>query len=271
MDNSAEEVTDELPIELPRWLEDLLPEQRVPQRLSTVISEGGSRVLRLTDPNGSDYSDFDSIAEVAEANRTADQDLTIDDEVYEHFSERGHLLSYPYPNGKSGYVGILFSHTDQRRRESLESSYRTSLENQSAYEGDPTSFILAYRFIDSHPAFWTSFDVEKHPWHWETQGYCSKIRQSVWSKDDGGYRISLEGGGHVEISTGPGSKPYTEHYGDWRLEATADSFEEAIVGFAARLILAFDSEGNSLSEDGFPYPVPEWVQELKIRTSDEEL
>ena len=268
MDNRAEEVTDELPIELPRWLEDLLPEPRVPQRLSTLISEGVSRILRLTDPNGSDYSDFESIAEVAEANRTSGHDLAIDEDVYEYFAEK-RTLTYTFP-GKSGFVGIIFPHTDQRRRESLESSYLTSLENQRSYEDNPDSFLLAYRFIDTHPAFWTAFDVDEHPWHWETQGYCSKLRQFVWSKDNGGYSLSLEGGSHVETVTSPGSKPYTEHYGDWRLESTADSFEEAIVDFAARLILAFDSEGNSLSEDSFPYPVPEWIEDLR-RIDAEEL
>ena len=267
MDNSVEEVTDELPIELPRWLEDLLPEQSAPQVLSTTVVDG-ERVLRLTEPDGS-YQDFATVAEVASAQRNSELDLAIEQDVYEHFADGYRSLSYPVE--RKGYVGMLFGYTDERRRKSLESAYRYSLENQNRYAEDPTDFLRAYRFIDTHPAFWTTFDLEKHPWHWETNGYCGKLRQFVSGRDDGSYRFALDGGGHVEHSTGDGRSAYSEHYGDWRLEARGNSFEEAILDFAARLVLAYDSEGNGLSEDGFPYPIPEWVQDLRRIDADEEL
>lgn len=265
MDNSAEEVAPEFSLKLPRWLEDLLPEQIEPQTLSTLVV-GGKRKLRLTQPDGS-HQDFDSLRDADSAQHSSGLDLSIEQAVYDHFSD-GILLGYP--SETPGSITILISYTDERRRKALESAYHHFLEVWEAYSKDPSDFLGAYRFIDSHPAFWTAFDLEQHPWHWETQGYCSKLRQFVWEAKDGGYRIGLEGGGHVEIATDISARPYSEHYGDWRLESKGSSFEEAILDFAARLILSYDSEGNSLSESGFPYPVPEWVEDLK-RIDAEEL
>ncbi len=37
----------------------------------------------------------------------------------------------------------------------LQSALQTAFENEQAYLANPTDFLTAYHFIDTHPAFWT--------------------------------------------------------------------------------------------------------------------
>lgn len=263
MDRTAEATAPSLP----DWLESLLPEQIQPHVLSTV-EEDGKRILRVTAPDG-EFTDFQKLAEVDRARHSGGWDLTIEDDVYEHFSEGRRHGMLTYPSERDGYVGMLMAHSDGKRRASLERAYAEFLEAKQLYEWDPKDFVKAWQFIDSHPAFWTAYDLEEHPWYWETQGYCSKLRQYVSaSSRDGLPVVSLEAGGHVPEATSPKGKAYSEHYGDWRLEVRARSFEEAILELAFRVSRAFDAQGNSLSEDEFPYEAPEWINELRERIAD---
>lgn len=260
MTDTAETPEAEVPVQLPEWLEELLPAHRTPQRLSTAVVDG-NRVLRLLDPDGS-FADFSTVREASEANSKSGYDIIIDDEVFEHFSERRSRRHLSYPLEK-GYVGMLFSYTDEDRRRSLERAYAASLENQALYAEDPQDFRKAWYFIESHPAFWTCQDVNEHPWHWETQGYCSKLRQHLYFKEGEGSWIGLEGGGHVDKAHDSVTVPYRDHYGDWRVQAAGKTFEEAIIKLAFKVSKAFDSEGNSLREEDFPMEPPEWVKELR--------
>lgn len=255
---------------LPNWLEAVLPEPTAPHVLST-LEENGQRILRITSPDG-ETTDFQKISEVDNARHTGGWDLTIEADVYDHFSSgRAHgMLSYP--SEREGYVGMLLAYSDEKRRENLERAYADFLEAKQLYEWDPKDFVKAWRFIDSHPAFWTAYDIDEHPWHWETEGYGSKLRQYVYSSQkDGLPVVNLEAGGHVPHSTSPRGKAYSEHYGDWRLEVRARSFEEAILELAFRVSKAFDDQGNSLDEEEFPYEAPEWIKELSERIDEEEL
>ena len=252
---------------LPDWLESLLPEQIQPHVLSTVEADG-ERLLRVIAPDG-EFTDFQKLAEVDRARHSGGWDLTIEDDVYEHFSEGRRHGMLTYPSERDGYVGMLMAYSDGKRRASLERAYAEFLEAKQLYEWDPKDFVKAWQFIDSHPAFWTAYDLDEHPWYWETQGYCSKLRQHVsTSSRDGLPVVSLEAGGHVPEATSSKGKAYSEHYGDWRLEVRARSFEEAILELAFRVSRAFDAQGNSLSEDEFPYEAPEWINELRERIAD---
>lgn len=262
--------TAEAPVpSLPDWLESLLPEQIQPHVLSTV-EENGERILRVTSPAG-EFTDFRKLAEVDQARHTGGWDLIIEDDVYEHFSEGRRHGMLTYPSEQDGYVGMLMARSDGKRRASLERAYSEFLEAKQLYDCDPKDFVKAWRFIDCHPAFWTAYDLEKHPWYWETQGYGSKLRQEVYaSSKDRLPVVSLEAGGHVPHATSPSGKAYSEHYGDWRLEVRARSFEEAILELAFRVSKAFDAQGNSLDEDSFPYEAPEWINKLRERISDQD-
>ena len=51
------------------------------------------------------------------------------------------------------FSSSLFSYTDQNKFEHLQSALQTAFENEQAYLANPTDFLTAYHFIDTHPAF----------------------------------------------------------------------------------------------------------------------
>lgn len=258
-------MTEEAPLALPRWLESLLPEEKNPLVLRAQI-EDQRPVLILEHPSGS-TSSFSTVEELVESKELNEGDLLIDTTALKLFGDGKTYIEYD--PGRKNYHGFLMSYTDARRRKALEQSYRYFLEALSSYEGDSEDFYAAWNFVDSHPAFWTAHELKEHPWHWETAGYCSKIHQYV-NRGKNGLTVSLSGGGHVEQETAPGRPPYSEHYGDWRLDSKGSTFEESMIDFAHRVWLSFDSEGNSLSEDDFPHEVPEWIQDLRAVQDDYE-
>ena len=262
-------MTEDAPIALPGWLEALLPEEKKPLILRAEQPERNNFIptLALESPGGGSTRYFYTVEDLVESKRLDDHDLLIDSSALELFGGGKDYLEYD--PGKKGYHGVLLSYTDAKRRKALEQSYGYFLKTLGRYEENSEDFYAAWSFVDSHPAFWTAHELKKHPWHWETSGYCSKIHQHV-SKGKHGVTVSLSGGGHVDHETAPDRGAYSEHYGDWRLEAHGGTFEEAMVDFAHRVWLSFDSEGNSLSEESFPYEVPEWIRDLRSAHDDED-
>lgn len=258
-------MTEDAPLALPRWLESLLPEEKDPLVLRAE-TENGRSVLVLEHPGGA-MSFFSTVEELVESKELEQGDLLIDATALAIFGEGKSYLEYD-PK-REGYHGFLMSYTDARRRAALEQSYGYFLDRLRSYEENQEDFYSAWSFVDSHPAFWTAHELKKHPWHWETAGYCSKIRQYV-SEGKRGLTVFLSGGGHVDHETAHNRPAYSEHYGDWRLEAQGGTFEEAMVDFAHRVWLSFDREGNSLSEDDFPYEVPEWIRDLRAAHDGED-
>ena len=263
MDTAANEI-----IGLPNWLEELLPEPTPPHVLTTEL-QGENRVLRVTAPTGESQT-FSTVRDVDKARHGEGWDLAIDDDVYAHFGQGRSARRLTYEADREGYVGMLMAYSDRKRRASLERAYTGHLTGRSQYGTDRPDFVAAWNFIDGHPAFWTAYDLNEHPWHWETEGYGSKLRQHVHRNSEGQTVVQIEAGGHVPFATGPKSKPYSEHYGDWRLEVRAESFEDAILDLAFRVSRAFDIQGNSLEEEDFPYGAPLWVRELRERVSEED-
>lgn len=243
---------------LPQWLEDLLPANNTPQKLSADIYKGAKR-LKLTNPDES-FSYHDNLESADEANRTSGFDLKVEESTYKLFGEDGLLF---YPAGK-GMLGFIAGYTDEDRRENLRLAYSASQEAKAAYLSNPNDFYNSWHYVDNHPAFWTNSNLSSSPWYWDTEGYCSKLRQSVY-KDGKDLVVSLEGGGHVDKPSHDTIPLYSTHYGDWRLEVDSDSFENAIIEMAFRLHNSYNSDGTSKSEDDFPFDTPEWVEELRGR------
>ena len=48
-------------------------------------------------------------------------------------------------------------------------------------EGGDSDFLAAYRFIDTHPAFWVrrASDSNRAVWLWETNGHMNRVDLSV--------------------------------------------------------------------------------------------
>ncbi len=99
-----------------------------------------------------------------------------------------------------------------------------------------------------------------------------KVHQSVWKdrhcdSDPEQVLVGLEAGSHVE-NNDKGEPTYNSHYGDWRLEVVGNTFEEAVVKLAARVVLCFNNDGTDKPEDSIDLPKPQWVAELEERLDE---
>jgi len=253
---------------LPSWLEELLPEKETPLKL-TVAEDGKSLELISVDGTSQIFSELKDAHKVI---LSSDKDLFIDESVYNLFPEsQGFMLTYPSEGGK-GYTTLVMSHTDEDRHKSLRSSYKDSLFYIEKYEAEPNDFFNAYHLIDSHPAFWIVADLVENPWYWSQEGYMGKVHQHVWKdrhceSDPEQTMVALEAGSHVEKDS-EGKPSYNSHYGDWRLEVVAKTFEEAVIALAARVVLCFNSDGTDKPEDSIDLPKPKWVVELEERLDE---
>lgn len=262
----------EEPLSLPQWLNELLPEDRPVKELH-VYDE--SQHVIYSDGTQREFADLEEVHndgyEPDADTRVFNHRTKAKDESEGLFGTVNHV-SYRLPNG---FYGMVFSHTDADRRKRLEDNYAEALERIAAYRESPQDFLLAWQMIDKHPGFWTlAVDYSENPWFWETEGYCSKLRQYVYRNDDGKVIVSLEAGGHVptrqNFDTGVDDVDYRGHYGDWRLEVGAASFEDAILELAARVVICFNDDGSDRAdaEETFAAVKPEWVKDLEGRLDD---
>lgn len=245
-------------LSIPLWLKELLPEPTVPHLLSSGNDTNGD--LQLKAPDGS-VQYFESVKDLSRSKYTNAIDIIFDDSISTDLD----CLFYEAENKN---IGMIIPYSDANRLQSLERSYSYFLSTQKKYEAEPQSFVNCWQFIDSHPAFWTCPDLKDYPWSWNTEGYCSKLRQWVSINSEGKTVVTLEGGGHVPVASHSGKSAYTEHYGDWRLEVNAETFEEAIIELAYRVTKSFNNEGETLSEDSFPVEPPEWIVEARDRLKE---
>lgn len=261
MDKSPDE-KQSLP-ELPKWLTDLLPAQVEPLEINLVHGAEGGYVLT---GEGLEPEYFTELTAVLEAGISREEnlgkDLFISPEVHQN-DNRGF---FTLPIEGSDNLRLVFSYTDKDRYKNLQRNYQAFLSFAESYSNDPDNFVYAWRFVDAHPAFWTAHDLKNHPWLWETSGYMSKVRQSVYFVE-GQPMVELEGGGHVNDNP-ESPEYYKRHYGDWRLELAAPTFEEAVLELAARVAKSFNNAGDSLPESDFPLDPPEWVLDLRERIED---
>lgn len=246
---------------LPNWLKDLLPEPVQPHVIKAK-KQGSEVEIQLESPDGS-YTTYSDFGDLSKAKAKNGVDVLFDESMKTEFKDNfiGDMLLFPLSNGNSG---AILAYSDENRQASLENAYQLFLKAEREYRNDPRNFVKAWNFIDTHPAFWTCSNLKANPWQWQTEGYCSKLIQYV-SNENGKPVISLSGGGHVPVATHGTQEPYTEHYGDWRLEVYSETFETAIIELAFRVSKSFTNEGESLSEEHFPQEPPAWVTELRDR------
>lgn len=251
---------------LPEWLEKLLPEDRPVQTLHVSDDE-----ITIKYPDGA-YETCESLRQADSRLNVNDYDTSVIDDRSgpDDFLGRG-TVSFPVENN---YVGIIFSHTDADRRSILEDAYEYAYSAFKRYYADPNNFVKAWQMLDTHPAFWTLVtDHESNPWSWNTEGYCSKIRQRVGIYDGEVY-VSLEAGGHVPSlqnpDTGEDELNYKTHYGDWRLEVVGESFEDAVIKLANRVSICFKPDGTDRpeAEHVLENYKPDWIYDLEERLAN---
>ncbi|WP_334134844.1 hypothetical protein [Acinetobacter schindleri] len=154
--------------QLPDWLLEQLPQITEPAILSLRDTK-----LVVTYPDRMEAI-HESLKDVQhQIHHVKPTDLQILPEVYQYFGkdkESGGLFFKTSEHLSSS----LFSYTDKNKFEHLQSALQTAFENEQAYLANPTDFLTAYHFIDTHPAFWTVIgDVPS--WHWNTWGHCQNV------------------------------------------------------------------------------------------------
>lgn len=240
--------------ELPQWLNELLPETSTPQLLAVTADNK----LELIQPDGSARV-FDTLKDAYNASRESDLDLNIAPEVAAREGEKDtFFLSFPSEDKR--FSTMVMGYTDQDRIDSLKRSYGEFLEYAKSYASNPEDFVKAWRFLDTHPAFWTASDLKGHPFYWAQEGHANKLNVSVY-RHEGETVIELETGSHVPPE-------YTTHYGDWRLEVAAETYELAIIELAKRVALTHNLDGTDVEGADEIFEKPNWVKDLEERLEE---
>ncbi|MEB4799392.1 hypothetical protein [Acinetobacter soli] len=240
--------------QLPDWLLEQLPQMTEPAILSLRDTK-----LVVTYPDRTETI-HDSLNDVQyQIHHVKLTDLQILPEVYQYFGEDKENGGLFFKTSKH-LSSRLSSYTDQNKFEHLQSALQTAFENEQAYLTNPTDFLTAYRFIDTHPAFWT-VTGDLPSWHWNTRGHCQNVYHGAYNdEDDGKLVIYLETGSHLNKAE-DGGKLYQEHYHDYRLDVWADTFEQAFIELAAMVYKFFDHQG--IERPDVTYIKPAWVLELQ--------
>lgn len=240
--------------DLPQWLNELLPEASTPQLLAVTADNK----LELIQPDGSAQV-FETLEEAYNASRENDLDLNIAPEVAEHEGEEDAFF-LTFPSEDKRFQTLVMGYTDQDRIDNLKRSYEDFLERAEAYAKDPEDFVKAWAFVDTHPAFWTAPDLENKPFFWVQDGHSSHLRLSV-HRHEGKVAVELETGSHVPPE-------YNSHYGDWRLEVFADTYELAVIELAKRVALSHNLDGTDAEGADEIFEKPDWVKELEERLEE---
>lgn len=140
---------------------------------------------------------------------------------------------------------------------SLETAYAHSWIMAKEYHEDPHSFIKAFRYINTHPAFWwrESDDADSV---WLTSNYQDRI----WCETVGGshdYQWALEAGRNIAPS-------YTSHYHDLRLDVYGVPVEFAYLKLAAIVDQVFDDDG--VERDNIEHLDSPLMKEVEKRYDD---
>lgn len=222
----------ELP-ELPSWLMEALPAPDAPLILH-VGSTDEAVLLRFPDES---ETEFPSLNDALETIDNSELKIRFSDEFRAREDRQGNLMAqavFVRSNSKSSR--LLIEDYDAASILDLRESYHISQQAIDRFLAKPSDYFLAWDFIDKHPAFWLNNDIERFPYHWETDNGTQQMSQYVYQRN-GETIIRLELGGHI-------SPTYKHTYGDYRLHPTGRTQEEALLKLAKRVHLVFHRDGT---------------------------
>lgn len=228
-------------------LEDLkLPIPEVEEPEVTISYDGES--YRATWSNG-DYingedlvSNYDTVVEKT-------RNLRFDSSLPEYDPEMKEVIFMPVDEQGTGR--ILVASSDESRREYLEDSVKNFLSVLNDYIENP-NFYNSYRFIDFHPIFWRKAEPEDTlpTWDWVTDSGCTQVEIFVYEETPGEIVVSLEAGPTwiadetaSEIDLYVKQSYYTTSH-DYRLDAYASTYEEAIIKLAKNIYNYYNIDGT---------------------------
>lgn len=204
---------------LPQWLLDELPEVRP---VSYIDYDPMTMLFTYED------EEFDTIMEAYKYASKNDKNFEYTEAALNTEGVSNHLYMGPTYNN----IWIA-PYTDQKYFNYLKMIYRKWLETDAEYRKNPKDWVLAYNWIQDHPAFWTRQTDEK-TWHWNTSKGVRFYTTVFYNKKKP--MVAFETGGHT-----PG---YTETYHDLELDVYAKSFEKAYVKLAKRIDKFFNVDGT---------------------------
>jgi hypothetical protein len=128
---------------------------------------------------------------------------------------------------------LLLSITDEEKIGLVKHDYLTWLFLTEEYRKNPNDFLHAFRWVRSHPAFWSRSTPESHYWETNYSDFWFEVSRS----ETGELVYMLEAGSAVEPER-------TSHYHDLRLDVYAPSFEEAYIKLASLVDKFFNIDGS---------------------------
>ncbi|GAB2461511.1 hypothetical protein [Xylanimonas ulmi] len=254
---------------VPRWLEPLLPDVVAPLLLDVVDGADGEEFWGVA-PDGARRllgaeleASYDAVEDV---------DVMLSDEVARRYGGLGVGRRSPmaFVPSQGGGTRLLFGITDADRVAVLADAWRQFAERDARWRAEP-SFLNAFAWVDSHPAFWVR-DTASDPgredwtdaqfWRWRTGGHMRHVEVQPRLSADGTVVVELETGGHVPDQhrydndgayTVEGA--YRQHYYDPRLDVSAPTFEEAVRRLALAVDAVFDDEGCERADAPAPVDI----------------
>lgn len=136
--------------------------------------------------------------------------------------------------------------------------YYSFLGGAKAWLENQDDMVLAYSFLESHPAFWSRSrsQIDRFPHEWKMDQWLSGVWIGLSRKENGENVIMLEHGAAVEPDR-------VMHYHDTRLDVWAPTFEEAYIQLAKNVHKYFYLDGEARPD--IPYTPQDWEVEVADR------
>lgn len=136
---------------------------------------------------------------------------------------------------EDGTDHILISVSYEDKLNLLRYSYAEFLKFTEHYRANSDDWVIAYQWLDIHPAFWHRNRADSD--HWRTSGGMVGRWESVHRNEDGTASVGFEHGGTV-FPAG------THHYHDTDMDTYAPGLEQAFVSYALKVDKHFNLDGT---------------------------
>jgi len=163
------------------------------------------------------------------------------------FNEGEDSIMMLFGKSEKGSVPVFLATDDTTYTEAIREELEKFKETEENYLNNKDSFGASYLYLRDHPAFWiTSEKGALRYLAWDTESGLNACRIEAYldEKSDEDFKM--------KFYSEPGARVLPDawhHYGDDRLMARGNSYEEVVINTAAKIYEYFDSEGNHREGD----------------------
>lgn len=246
---------------LPEWFKSTLPENFVEPN---TIKYDAEKQNFLVYEDDSLIGEFKTVALAYDYSKDhRGRDVIFDDSMFNNNSETfDGNMDYIFENsGDKGFKRLLTGKSYKTELEHFVYLFENFEKISEDYLNDPDNFEKAWNFVNAHPTFWVKYDKDSVWNRWNYNGYTTRIVFYPMFNDDGSVGWFLEGGSHV-------APDYINNYYDYRLDASADSFENAIIVFADLVNTCFNPDGSEKDVVDEKFVKPSYIVEAEKRCND---